>query len=372
MISPERNPWRHTLLSCPLVCRDWHHYPLFYLREYAELRDRQQVIALSNHLRAKSRLGGAVKRVTIFGGSDPDVAKPVPQLGTFTPMLARKLPNSEVLQIRHAELALGAVPLASMRRLTAFPSLTVLELTSVHFSSPSQLVQLLSAIPTLRSLISRRVFCKSTWSHTSVLPLHITHLRRMGVWHDHAPAMMSLLTRLVRAAQVEDLEIGVDGCTTSLGGGQRWHQLVDSTAPSLKVFRLVCDTNGMPVAAFTNMVQSARLHWHLNLEHLSLKSLVVRNADHWWMLRVLSTVQSAAIRTVSICFTVGADTAAQVRALLTEFNRNNYLKILDGTLSGSTFASIPPTGVCLTISIPAYAVPDSKLGIHLGAGHGTK
>ncbi|KZT68803.1 hypothetical protein DAEQUDRAFT_657825, partial [Daedalea quercina L-15889] len=153
--SPEKDPWRQTLLSCGFVCRAWHRYALFYLRQCVKLRDRQQVVSLAKSLRDEPHFRRAVKFVEIAGAQRGSL-HPIPHLGTFASMLAGKLPNANTVRLGNAEWTIGSIAPISVRHLALFP-LTTLDLHNVCFPTISQVAQLISALPGLHVVKCKKV-----------------------------------------------------------------------------------------------------------------------------------------------------------------------------------------------------------------------
>ncbi|TFY62389.1 hypothetical protein EVJ58_g3897 [Rhodofomes roseus] len=361
---PELDPWRRTLLSCALVCRAWYHHSQFYLRQFVELRDRNQVLALSKLVRDNPRLGRAVRFVAVSGGSTKTIPHPIPHFGTFVPMLAGKLPNTHTLRLENAEWRIGSISPDTIRYLAMFPSVTTLELRGVTFATVSQLAQLVSALPALRSLKTDRTLCKQVHLNMPTrLPLNARELKDIDMWWNTAPAILEFCTCLSEAALLCTLAICVDEYDALQNRGGR-QTLINTSARSLKKLRFGFHTYGLGPEDVDCVAQHVNLSRLVTLEHLILDSRSFLGADHSWIPKVLATVESEWIQRVDVCFIVGARLRL-LNTMLISMERLGFLARMDEMLARRPFAKLRPFSVYLTIDMSICAPDDNKLHINL-------
>ncbi|TFY52409.1 hypothetical protein EVJ58_g10036 [Rhodofomes roseus] len=233
------NPELLVLRSCALVCRDWYFHTWYHLRGRVYLRDRNDVRSLSRTLRERPRLRGVVQQVVISGHTSGQRSV-IQHLGTFTAMLAGKLPELSTITIEDADWTVGSMRMDDFGYIATFHLVHTLIIFKVTVSSIAQLARLISSLPGLRDLYCLNVDCsqKHPVSHVS-LPLNSASLKLLRVdvrWV--APAVEDLLGRISQASRLCHLRLGVDEDFTIPSARSRSQTLLNASAASVEVLTL--------------------------------------------------------------------------------------------------------------------------------------
>jgi len=142
------NDWS-TLLACARVCRGWTARSRLHLWKSLILQRPEQVAQLAKLVRTGSWEVEECRTVTI---------KFRPRtLSLFAMMFAGKMPRLEELEVRHAEWKPGEMHADVFLHLSAFTSITRLTLSGITFPSVQTFGRLVSALPSLATLVCHRI-----------------------------------------------------------------------------------------------------------------------------------------------------------------------------------------------------------------------
>ncbi|KAH9841051.1 uncharacterized protein C8Q71DRAFT_436163 [Rhodofomes roseus] len=342
------NPALLALQSCALVCRDWYFHTWYHLRQRVHLRDRNDVRSLSRTLHERPRLRGVVQQVVISGHT-PRQRSPIQHLGTFSAMLAGKLPELSRISIEDAEWPVGLMRVEDFGYLAAFHLVHTLDIANVTVSSIAQLARLISALPALRELYCVNVDCSQKHPVSPVsLPLNCASLEFLDVrWV--APAVEDLLVRISQASRLRKLYFGVDGDYTSSSAGSRTQALLDASAASVEVLTLWI----APASSVDSHTVGSTVERHFNLSrhemlwrlHICLYHPFVA----WsWIPHMVSRIHSDHLMAISVLFFIHADHAsANLDGAVTMMEEDGTLVRLDDILQADCFADIASGGICL-------------------------
>ena len=212
-----------------------------HTRSCIVLKDTQQMLSLSKQ---SSKAPGDTSlqdatSLTILGGAAQSSTRLLDHLGAFPPMLARTLPALATLCVVNAELTSSSLRPNNMRYLWHYSSLSELVFQKVCFATASQLLDMMSVVPSLSILRTQAVTASTTrgLSQERQLPGNIAGLRRIVVEDHHDDPVVNLITKVGNEATLSVLEVGVGG---TVGDGKLWAPLVCLTSASLEEFCLRC------------------------------------------------------------------------------------------------------------------------------------
>lgn len=151
IISCLRNDYA-ALQACLRVCRSWHDRSLFHLLTKSHLYHRSQVLRLSKMARSQPRIAPMVREVIVGRGEYLRHRANIHHLGAFAAMLARKCTSMEQLTLQGAEWRAGDVHPDIFLHLSAFSSITSLNLCEVTFPSVVVFGRLVFALHNIESL----------------------------------------------------------------------------------------------------------------------------------------------------------------------------------------------------------------------------
>lgn len=136
------------LTTCMLVCKSWEPRSRHNLPGWMAFANRDEIVQVAQD---NGTLWKGPRNVQILGGT-MDERKPIPHLTTFAAMLAGPWTRVRMMQIKFAEWrARDMTPLIFLH-LSAFSSVTTLDLSHVTFPSIVALRRLIWCFPNLRSL----------------------------------------------------------------------------------------------------------------------------------------------------------------------------------------------------------------------------
>ncbi|CCL98451.1 uncharacterized protein FIBRA_00449 [Fibroporia radiculosa] len=165
----------YTLKACALVCKSWYPRSRLHLLRRIVLFSRTQVKHFAHVMQRSLHVGpdslaitnvsNMVSEVVLRGddstldippttarASPPNRAPSIAHLSTFAVMLARKLPRLTYLGITSATFTRSSLHPDVHLHLSAFVSITWLDLHNVAFASPADFARLVCAFPGVRRL----------------------------------------------------------------------------------------------------------------------------------------------------------------------------------------------------------------------------
>ncbi|KZT68505.1 hypothetical protein DAEQUDRAFT_738720 [Daedalea quercina L-15889] len=229
------DPSHAALIYCALVCKDWYYLTWFHFRRHVTLRDRMDVVWLSQTLRQRPRLREVVRLVKIQGTrSEPESGRgQVQHLGTFAVMLAGRLPNLETIFIEHAEFTPGSVRMENITYLASFHSVTMLAIGSTTFASISQLARLVSVLLACRDIWWSRVDCAPMKYHPlTLLPFNHANIYSLQM-HPVETLVMDISIRISEACQLRYLYLTIDVKADESSAVSKIQALLNASAGSL-------------------------------------------------------------------------------------------------------------------------------------------
>ena len=199
------------LSKCSLVCKSWYARAQYHLVVTTTLLNPPQVYRFATLLRKLTELRARVKQVIIRGAASnlSRSRRAIPHFGTFTLMLAQKLPAVETLCIYDAIWELGPSHVSSVYvHLRSFTSITELRLLRTTFPTKLALARLICALPGLTTLACTAVdFRSPAWNTATfcAIPPRVKDIRLDGPSDDVAELFA---TQLGIAASMEEFTAG--------------------------------------------------------------------------------------------------------------------------------------------------------------------
>ncbi|KAH9927593.1 uncharacterized protein B0H18DRAFT_1118399 [Fomitopsis serialis] len=280
--------------------------------------------------------------VTIVGAPDGQSAGPIPHLGTFAIMLSRYLTKAETLVINNAKWGAGSVRPGDIANLAAFRSISELTLDHVCFATVSQLAQLVSALPKLRTLFCDGLTCNQSSSVVMSLPLNSPQLRDISLWGHMPPVIHDFILRIAKRADLRSFAMGVHFEDIS-SGKIHMQELLRACAPSLQDLGLSLNLNGVNDKSPDIICQELDINILKHLTSLRLSSWCFLEDNHAWVPYMLSSLGSSDITRLKIHFHIGRnDRDERLSALLYRLETENELSEIDKCLSQSKFSNIKP------------------------------
>ncbi|KZT65689.1 hypothetical protein DAEQUDRAFT_513279 [Daedalea quercina L-15889] len=307
--------WWTTLLACALACKTLYSRAQWHLRGNVLLKDRSDVVSLSRLLRANPYPRQAIRFVTIAGMHS---YSPIPHLGTFAAMLARYLPNAEILIISNATWRVGSVRPEDIAILATFRSIRELTLEHVNFTNASQFAQVISALPHLASLLVDDLSCLQDTHSLVSLPLNSAGLRDVSMWGYIHPALRDLLYRIGETTELRALTIGVH-FSDILSGTVKFPGLLQACITSLRNIGLTLNLDGAFDTRPETIFQLFDLSRHNSLESLRLTAWCSLEDDYLWIPHMLSRLGSFHVTDLKISFHIGR--SSRVERLSQLFHR---------------------------------------------------
>jgi len=311
------NRSRSALLACALTCKAWLPRCRFNLVQTVDLWEQRDIYGFLRFLRAHPFLASSVKRVRLTAQYETR-KKSTQHVAVFPLMLARKLTALDHLRVSTVSFRATVVDPAFYWSLSEFPSITVLTLFDVDFSSVLQFARLISAIPSLTSLDCWGIEWSRTGLSLSSLPpqaspapnLKILKLELSPESPSRNIAVMKDLFGFIalngRGARLEDIQIGnhfswsfVHVADLQASGIS---QLLRLSGAHLRILRPVLTAGDLP-----NELAKKAIEAHLNLAHntnLELLEVCIPHMDEElqceWLSTFLSQIESRKIKDVAI------------------------------------------------------------------------
>lgn len=124
---------------------------------------------------------------------------------------AGRLPSLKTLCIMNADLPSLIVRSNELNASPTCRLLVQLQCRTIHFPTASQLVELISALPVLRTLQTQHTLCKEDSYISRRMPRCVSegNLRQMIVEDHHDAALLDAISELARNARLLTLKIGI-------------------------------------------------------------------------------------------------------------------------------------------------------------------
>jgi len=362
-----------TLKACTLVCRLWTPRSRFHLLGKVVLDERKQVCSLMRVARASAFHAEAVSLVVIRGGKSMGESnrRPIPHLGTFAAMAARKLNSLKRLAIWNGKWEAGSMHPDVLLHLFALTSVTELTLIDVTFPSPVVFGQLLNSLPNLEYLECQDVtFSLPTYDagfFKKCPPKKLSHLLLTG----SAASIGGVVDFLVYTSIAVSLKyiclgnslhkpVYMQDVTTT--GSQR---LLQTSGRSLQTFSFTVvdsDRDAADAGIMSSPVPLLNLMHNSCMEYLWLRTRFGARGrtDYTWIYSLISRISSTKLRAISLRFDLYRQEPHEILTLddvLKIFDSRHYA-LIDDTLSTDQYASLMIIGFWLRLRADArYAVP---------------
>ncbi|KZT63474.1 hypothetical protein DAEQUDRAFT_760460 [Daedalea quercina L-15889] len=198
------------LKRCAAVCKAWYARSYFHLVTSTRLVDPHRTHLFTKLLERRPQLPARVQTVVIVGAvSSGETRRPIPHLGTFVLMLAKKLPSMYTLGIANADWQPSTLSSSGFLHLsTGFACITQLHLIYVTFPSKIFLARLVCALPSLRDLGCQHLLFRSASFNPSMMcspPPQIKIIHLDGPSDD---VVDLIVLHLGIAATLEDVRAG--------------------------------------------------------------------------------------------------------------------------------------------------------------------
>ncbi|KZT73216.1 hypothetical protein DAEQUDRAFT_459094 [Daedalea quercina L-15889] len=275
------------LQRCALVCKAWNARSRFHLVSAINLRDSRSAYRLATLLTHHPQLAGRVKRVGIWGAPMRETPGPIPHLGTFTLMLAKKLAAVETLAISAAEWQSRTMHPDIFLHLSTTINVVNLWLYRVTFLSKITFARLICALPNLRTISCVDVTIHSTESVLSAFPSRRARIKeiKLGGPSDDVVGLITQCLRL--AGGVEVIRTGYKlSKTRNAASKHAISSLIEHAGPALKVLDIQLSRPLWLVAEkdknkFYSEVTALRLCTRLEMLLISYRPLSPKKYGLW-------------------------------------------------------------------------------------------